>query len=1170
MASPAIQLATAYVSLVVSTQGVGKDVARELGRVETQAQRTGLNAGQKLAAAFNKNKIDTRAQQEQVKRLEETVKRSSKAVADSRQKEEDAARKVAIAQAAYEEAIKKTGETSSRSLSAQDRLITAQRKAEGAAHQTVAALEAEERAMKELGDETNKTEGKVKGFGAKFKSSVQGAVGNVNPFTKMRSHAEKAGKESADGFSAKLKGGLGGLAGGLGKVLGPLAALGGVAAIGGGLKDAISGAGQLEQSVGAVQSIFKGGSDQMLGWSKDASTAVGLTKNEYNELAVLMGSQLKNGGTALDDLGGKTNDLIGVGADLSSMFGGTTADAVGALSSALKGERDPIEKYGVSLKQASIDAKAAELGFEKVGGSLSNEATQAATLALIMEQTKDAHGNFAKESDTYAHKVQVMSARFEDMKVGVGEKLLPILMDLWDTFDAKIMPVLKDVGGAFEGVFNILVKGDYTGGIFGLEEDHPAIDFLFKVREGAERVVELIQGAGKILFQGDFDGGLMGMDEDSPAVGVLFNLRDAGQKLVDAWQNNVMPIVQQVWDTIRGAFEENGPAIEGVVVRVQDAFSKAGTVIENIGGFITSVWTEIGPVVLPIIEGFIGAIVGIWDGLWQSIGGIMDLISAVLTGDWAATGAAVGEIDTGIKNAIGAAFQGMYDTVAGILGYLWSKITGVFSDIGSWTSQKATEIKDGVVNGFQSMCNGAIKWFTDLKDGTVRKAMELKDSVLGSFGNLWTGAEKAFKTGVSTIGGIFNGIRDMAKQPIKFVINTVLNDGLINGVNILAEKVGLGKPLARIPLPKGFTRGGILPGSSRWQNGDDQLIMARQGEGIMVSEALQDPYERKRLLAVNAAAIKGQPLDEVRQHFDGFATGGIVDYRGVRMDTASSKMLYAAEKLYGGSFSPTQGSFRPRTSYSGGTHMGAGAIDIRNTGSAAVAALRRVGAAAWDRTGKGDWMPHIHSIFPVSGLSSSAANQMASYRRGGDGLGGSDNGPSVDVINGLSNIGSKVWDLFTKAGQAVLDFASAPVEMFKDAISGGLDSISNVPGEGLLTEVVKKVPNLVIDGIKDWFMGLVGIDGGSTKNTLGSTKNTLRVRAKTPKGFADGGFTPGGPVLVGERGPEIVNLPRSSYVVPNHRLAGYNGTMVEIKLVDERMRGLIRAEVRQMKKEGAV
>lgn len=37
-------------------------------------------------------------------------------------------------------------------------------------------------------------------------------------------------------------------------------------------------------------------------------------------------------------------------------------------------------------------------------------------------------------------------------------------------------------------------------------------------------------------------------------------------------------------------------------------------------------------------------------------------------------------------------------------------------------------------------------------------------------------------------------------------------------------------------------------------------------------------------------------------------------------------------------------------------------------------------------------------------------------------------------------------------------------------------------------------------------------------------------------GFADGtDYSPGGPVWVGERGPEIVNLPRGSQVVPNHK-----------------------------------
>lgn len=44
-------------------------------------------------------------------------------------------------------------------------------------------------------------------------------------------------------------------------------------------------------------------------------------------------------------------------------------------------------------------------------------------------------------------------------------------------------------------------------------------------------------------------------------------------------------------------------------------------------------------------------------------------------------------------------------------------------------------------------------------------------------------------------------------------------------------------------------------------------------------------------------------------------------------------------------------------------------------------------------------------------------------------------------------------------------------------------------------------------------------------------------------GFANGtDFAPGGMAMVGERGPELVNLPRGSQVIPNHRLGGVGGS----------------------------
>ena len=100
----------------------------------------------------------------------------------------------------------------------------------------------------------------------------------------------------------------------------------------------------------------------------------------------------------------------------------------------------------MSLKQATIDAKAAELGFKKVGGSFSNEAQQAATLALIMEQTADAHGNFARESDTLQGKQQRLAAEWGNLSAQIGTAFLPAMTELTGFIGTSVLPVLGEWG----------------------------------------------------------------------------------------------------------------------------------------------------------------------------------------------------------------------------------------------------------------------------------------------------------------------------------------------------------------------------------------------------------------------------------------------------------------------------------------------------------------------------------------------------------------------------------------------------------------------------------------------------------------------------------------------------------------------------------------------------
>lgn len=231
----------------------------------------------------------------------------------------------------------------------------------------------------------------------------------------------KAGQKGVEEYAT----GLDKLQGTMGKMAGPAAvALGGISAL---AVAAGKSASEAQQAAGAVESVYGKHADETKKLASQAATNVGLASSEYSNMAAVLGAQLKNMGVPQEELVGQTDDLIKKGADLAAMFGGTTADAVGALGSLMRGERDPIERYGVSIKAADVQAKMAAMGLTGLTGEAAKTAETQATLALVTEQTAAAHGQFAREADSAAGAQQIANASFEDASAKLGEVLLPIM-----------------------------------------------------------------------------------------------------------------------------------------------------------------------------------------------------------------------------------------------------------------------------------------------------------------------------------------------------------------------------------------------------------------------------------------------------------------------------------------------------------------------------------------------------------------------------------------------------------------------------------------------------------------------------------------------------------------------------------------------------------------------
>ncbi|AVR56162.1 tape measure protein [Microbacterium phage BonaeVitae] len=276
------------------------------------------------------------------------------------------------------------------------------------------------------------------------------------------------------GDTRDLQDKLGGATSSMGKWAAGAAAAAAVvtAAVVGAAAKGIKSASELQQNLGAMDSVFKGNAAQMNTWASQAAGAVGLAKSEYAGLATVLGSQLKNMGVEASKLGGQTNDLIGLGADLAAQFGGSTADAVGALSSLLRGERDPIERYGVSINEAAVKAKMAEMGLSGLTGEAEKNAKLQATLALLYQQTADAQGAFARESTTLAGAQQRLAAGTEN---------------LFATFGTALLPAVTAVTAALGSLVNAIAGSSWFASMTAsiTEASNAFADFVFGILNGS-------------------------------------------------------------------------------------------------------------------------------------------------------------------------------------------------------------------------------------------------------------------------------------------------------------------------------------------------------------------------------------------------------------------------------------------------------------------------------------------------------------------------------------------------------------------------------------------------------------------------------------------------------------------------------------------------------------
>ena len=319
--------------------------------------------------------------------------------------------------------------------------------------------------------------------------------------------------------------------------------------------------------------------------------------------------------------------------------------------------------------------------------------------------------------------------------------------------------------------------------------------------------------------------------------GIMTVVRAVGAVFTWWWQNVTMPVFRGI-AAVAGWFGNTISAIfDLVIAMVKFALAPVFTFL---AGVAKAAW-----------NGIVGAVKWAWAILSVTFNVVVGFIRATLGAafTWLYS-AVIRPVWNGIVAAVRLAWAGMQV----VFGAIWNFLKGTLGPVFTWLYRNAIK---PAWEGIKTAIKVVWDWLKPVFDKLANVATK---TIPAAFEVMKNGIKKAWEA-----------VKTAAKLPIRFVVDTVINKALIGNFNKVAGFFGT-KKIDPISLPKGFARGGVIPGYQAAKR-DDVMTPMRRGEGVLVPEVVRG-LGPSTVHALNAAGNSGG-ASAVRK-MTGYAKGGVV------------------------------------------------------------------------------------------------------------------------------------------------------------------------------------------------------------------------------------------------------------------------------------------------------
>lgn len=586
--------------------------------------------------------------------------------------------------------------------------------------------------------------------------SAQGISGKISSLLKgeSKSAGESSGQTLGTSLVSKLKGVVA------------------VAAIGKAIASSLKEGANLQQSLGGIETLFKGHADKVKQYAQESYKTVGVSANEYMENVTSFSASLLqslNGDTAkaadianmaMIDMGDNANKM---GTDMGLIqnayqgfskqnytmldnlklgYGGTRSEMLRLLADAEKLTGVKYDINNLSDVYEAIHVIQTELG---ITGTTAKEAME--TLTGSFNSMKSAFKNVLGSLAIGENVKESFSALAETISTFVFDNLIPMIGNIFKSLPEGVLSFVQTMGPILIEKGGELLKNLSDGYIQAL----PAFwTNLGKMTDGlgpwVQTQLPILLQHGVKFIKGFISGFLKGLPDAIRGFGeVLTNVVDAVMKAIP----QIMQAGADIIVALGEGLIEHGPEILSAIVEVINNVTKA--IQDNWPAIVEKGKELIGKLVEGIKAKKDEAVQAIKDVIQEKIKAIQDKFAEFKT--------KAGELVSNIKQGIEAKKNEAIQAVKTLIQEKIKAIQSKFSEFKTKGSELITKIKEGFIQKKNDVVNAGKQIIEEAKQTIAN----FKNKFIEVGSHIIQGIADGIKAG---IGKITSAARDAAQKAL--------------------------------------------------------------------------------------------------------------------------------------------------------------------------------------------------------------------------------------------------------------------------------------------------------------------------------------------------------------------------------------------------------------------